>query len=129
MKQSMKYALIYNLDNPELKPVQARYCATFACRLIGLTFQRKPAPHRGLLLVQERENRLDAAIHMLGVWMDLTVVWINKRKEVVDVQLARAWRPIYIPKKPALYKLEMAAEHLADFKVGDRLKFEEVILG
>lgn len=125
----MNYVLIHNLDNKETKPVKARYCNTFACRLIGLTFQRKPAPHQGLLLVQGRESRLDAAIHMLGVWMDLTVVWINRSKEVVDVQLARAWRPVYVPKKPALYKLEMAAEHLADFKVGDRLKFEDVEMG
>lgn len=125
----MRYALIYNLDNPALKPVQARYCATFACRLRGLTFQRKPAPNQGLLLVQERESRLDAAIHMFGVWMDLTVVWINVRKEVVDVRLARAWRPVYVPKQPARYVLEMAAEHQVDFKVGDRLKFEEIALG
>ncbi len=125
----MKYTLIYNLDNPELKPVQARYCATFACRLRGFTFQRVPAPYQGLLLVQGRESRLDAAIHMLGVWMDLAVVWINSRQVVVDVRLARAWRPVYVPKLPASYILEMAAEHLVDFKVGDRLNFEEVKLG
>ncbi|UCH60142.1 MAG: DUF192 domain-containing protein [Anaerolineales bacterium] len=125
----MKQVLIYNQDNPELKPVQARYCASFACRLRGLTFQRKPAPHRGLLLVQARESRVDAAIHMLGVWMDLTAVWINERVEVVDVQLVRAWRPFYVPALPARYILELAAEHQADFKVGDRLKFEEVALG
>lgn len=121
----MDYVLIYNLNNKETKPVKARYCNTFACRLIGLTFQRKPAPHQGLLLVQERDSRLDAAIHMLGVWMDLAVVWLNSSKEVVDIRLARRWRPIYIPAHPARYILEMAAEHLADFKVGDRLKFEE----
>jgi uncharacterized membrane protein (UPF0127 family) len=121
--------MIYNLDNPGLEPVRARYCASFTCRLRGLTFQRAPATNQGLLLVQDRESRLDAAIHMLGVWVDLAVVWINASQEVVDVRLARRWRPVYLPARPARYVLEMAAEHRVDFKIGDRIKFEETEMG
>jgi len=121
---SRDMVFIYNLDNLEFEPVEARYCASFACRLRGLTFRRKLAHNQGLLLVPERESRLEAAIHMFGVWMDLAVVWINAQQEVVDVRLARAWRPIYLPRQPARYVLEMAVERQPDFKIGDRLKFE-----
>ena len=76
------------------------------------------------MLVQSRENRLDAAIHMLFMWVDLAVVWINAAREVVDVQLARRWRPIYVPAQPAMYVLELADGHLEDFKVGDQVRFE-----
>jgi len=80
---------------------------------------------RGLLLVQGRESQLDAAIHMLFVWIDLAVVWINAANQVVDVKLARRWRLAYVPERPAVYVLELVAERLEDFKVGDRVRIEQ----
>jgi uncharacterized membrane protein (UPF0127 family) len=62
---------------------------------------------------------------MLFVPMDLAVIWINSAMEVVDIQLARAWRPAYWPKAPAKYVLETAPECLSSFHIGDRLRFEE----
>lgn len=76
--------------------------------------------------MQDRDSRLEAAIHMLGVWFDLTVVWINADKQIVDVRLARSWRLMYVPKRPASYVLELPAERLNDFRVGDEVFFEEV---
>jgi uncharacterized membrane protein (UPF0127 family) len=60
---------------------------------------------------------------MMFVFTDLAVVWINAAQEVVDVRLAKKWRPAYVPVKPAQYVLEMAPERLEDFEVGDRLEF------
>jgi uncharacterized membrane protein (UPF0127 family) len=120
----MQQVHIYNLSRPQDSAVVAKYCVSFTCRLRGLMFRRSLAAEEGLLLVQSRENRLDAAIHMLFMWVDLAVVWINAASEVVDVRLARRWRPIYVPTRPALYVLELAEGHLADFKVGDQVKFE-----
>jgi uncharacterized membrane protein (UPF0127 family) len=81
-------------------------------------------PEGGLLLVQGRDSRLDAAIHMLGVWMDLAVIWINTAGRVVDVRLARPWRPAYLPREPARYVLELAVDHLDNFRIGDRVQIE-----
>lgn len=116
--------LVQNLTRPKTHPIQARYCSSFLCRLRGLTFRRGMAAGEGLLLVQGRDSRIDASIHMLFVWIDLAVVWINHAQQVVDVQLARRWRPAYLPARPARYVLEMAPEHLEDFNVGDQLHFE-----
>jgi len=79
------------------------------------------------LLVQRRDSRLEAAIHMLGMLMDLAVVWINTGMQVVDVRLAKRWRPLYVPKLPARYVLETAPERLRDFKIGDEIHFDESI--
>ena len=121
----MRQVIIRNLSQPLSRPLTARYCASFACRLRGLTFRRSLPDEWGLLLVQDRDSRLDAAIHMLGVWMDLAVVWINSHGKVVDLCLARRWRPAYIPKGPARYVLEMDPARLPEFKVGDEIRFEE----
>jgi uncharacterized membrane protein (UPF0127 family) len=61
---------------------------------------------------------------MLFVWIDLAVVWINTAQQVVDVRLARRWRPAYLPARPARYVLEISPEHLEDFCIGDQLHFE-----
>jgi uncharacterized membrane protein (UPF0127 family) len=119
---------ITNLSHSLPEPIYARYCVSFLCRLRGLTFRRSLNPQEALLLVQPRENRLDAAIHMLFVPMDLAVVWINENKVVVDVQRARRWRPFYIPAQPARYILEMSESWLSSFCIGDQLDFEEKLL-
>ena len=118
--------IIQNRSRPLASPLIAYNCASFGCRLRGLTFRRYLPPGEGLLLVQARENKLDASIHMLFVWFDLVVVWINNAFEVVDVRLAQRWHPIYIPREPARYVLELAAARQDDFVIGDHVEFDFV---
>lgn len=120
----MRQILVRNLTHPRDPPLTAHYCDTFLCRLRGLMFRRSIPDGWGLLLVQGKNSRLDSAIHMLAMRIDLGVVWINDQGDVVDTCLARRWRPAYIPKYPAKYILEMNVAHLGDFSVGDRIQFE-----
>lgn len=122
----MQEVLIYNQDHPEIAAVRAKYCQSFLCQLRGLTFRRALSPQNGLLLVQKRDSRMDSAIHMLFVWMDLAVIWINQTFQVVDTRLARRWHPVYVPSKPARFVLEISAERIADFQIGDRVEFREI---
>ncbi|RLD09172.1 MAG: hypothetical protein DRI56_04740 [Chloroflexota bacterium] len=124
----MKEITISNKTQTDVQAVNAQYCDQFWCRLRGLMFRKRIAFNEGLLLVQNRQNRLDAAIHMFAVMTDLAVIWLNNEKKVVDCQLARSWRPFYIPKSPARYILELSPERLADFKTGDELHFETLIV-
>jgi uncharacterized membrane protein (UPF0127 family) len=78
----------------------------------------------GLLLVESRDSRLDTSIHMLFVFMDLAVVWINSEKVVVDTVLARSWRPAYAPSHPAKYILEIHPSRLGEFSIGDHIEFQ-----
>jgi uncharacterized membrane protein (UPF0127 family) len=121
----MKLVTIHNLTNPKPQPVVAGYCSSFLCRLRGLMFRRSLPENWGLLLVQSRDSRLDSSIHMLAMWIDLAAIWITDSGEVVDVRLARRWRPAYFPRRPARYVLEMAVSHLEDFHIGDKVRFEE----
>ncbi len=114
---------IRNLSQPEIPPLEAKYCASFLCRLRGLTFTKQLPPHWGLLLVQGRESRTDASIHMMGMWIDLCIVWINHDKRVVDVRLARKWRSFIIPAQPAQYVLETSVAYLDHYQIGHELTF------
>ena len=122
----MRQVIVHNRSRPQAQLVKVRYCDTFLCRLRGLTFRRNLPLDEGLLLVQGRDSRLEAAIHMLGVWFDLAVVWINADMQVVDVCLARSWRIGYVPQRPASYVLELSPERLQDFRIGDEVFFEQV---
>ncbi len=115
--------LITNLSRPQAQPVRATYCDSFLGRLRGLMFRRSLPERTGVLLVQSRESRMDASIHMFFMWMDLAVVWIDAQRRVVDVRLARRWMPAYLPQRPARYVLELPAGCQADFATGDVLEF------
>lgn len=121
----MRTVIIRNLSRPGCGLVKARYCADFLSQLRGLTFRRPLALDEGLLLVERNDSRLESAIHMLGVFTDLAVVWLNSQMEVVDSRLARRWRLAYVPRRPARYVLEMAPERLDDFQIGDRVSFDQ----
>ena len=122
----MKTIHLENKNQPLPSPLHALYCDSFLCRLCGLMFRSSLAPDKGLLLVEARESRLETAIHMLFVFMDLAVIWINSEKVVVDTVLARAWRPAYTPHQPARYILEIHPDRLNEFKIGDRVEFQNV---
>jgi uncharacterized membrane protein (UPF0127 family) len=114
---------VNNIDQPLPTPLEAIYCDSFMCRLRGLMFKSSLAADRGLMLVEGRDSRLDTAIHMLFVFMDLAVIWINSDKVVVDTVLARAWWPAYAPSQPARYILEIHPDRLGEFKIGDHIEF------
>jgi uncharacterized membrane protein (UPF0127 family) len=120
----MKTIRLENNNQPLQSPLHALYCDGFLCRLRGLMFRSSLASDQGLLLVESRESRIDTAIHMLFVFMDLAVIWINSEKVVVDTVLARTWRPAYAPHQPATYILEIHPDRLNEFKIGDRVEFQ-----
>ncbi len=123
----MKSIQITNLTHPDIKPILAKYCHTFFCQLRGLMFTRSLPENHGLLLVQSSESRVNASIHMMFMWMDLAVIWINKDLRVVDTVLARRWKLAYLPNQPAKYVLEANVSNLGDFNIGDQVEFTEII--
>jgi uncharacterized membrane protein (UPF0127 family) len=120
----MKTIQLENKTQPLPSSLNAVYCDSFLCRLRGLMFRSSLAADSGVLLVESRDSRLDTAIHMLFVFMDLAVIWINSDRVVVDSILARAWRPAYAPRQPARYILEIHPSRLKEFKIGDAVEFK-----
>lgn len=120
----MQPITVENINSPLKSPLYAKYCSSFLCRLRGFTFRRQVDQDEGLLLVHPRESRLDTAIHMLFVFFDLAIVWIDAKKRVVDVRYAHRWRSMIAPRTAAQYVLEISPNRLEEFNIGDQLAFE-----
>lgn len=105
-------------------PLRVRRCATFLCRLRGLTFRRRLAPDEGLLFVEATTSRWGTAIHMFFVFFPIGVLWLAADGTVVDAVLARPFRPFYAPRAPARYYLEGPPAVLTWVRVGERLILE-----
>lgn len=114
-----------NETSDQLLLPRVRYCSDFLCRLRGLTFRRSLSDDEGLLLVGRRESRSGVAIHMAFVFFPIAVIWLDAARRVVDAQLARPFRPLYVPHKPAKDVLEGPPELLEKVRVGDQLSFNE----
>lgn len=80
-------------------------------------------PDQGALLVEDRESRINSSIHMFLMRFDICVIWLNNNYEVVDVKIAKRWRPAYLPAYPARYVLETHVSQAIQFKIGDQVSF------
>jgi len=121
---TMKRVKLLNQSRPLPHPLEVAYCDSFFCRLAGLMFQSGIDPNGGLLMVQPTEDRINAAIHMFFMNFDISVVWLDHNLKVVDVQIARRWRPAYTPSRSAKYVLEIQTEQFQNFHPGDQVVLE-----
>jgi hypothetical protein len=120
----MKQVRIVNSSRPLPRPLAGTWCASFLCRLRGLAWRRRLAPDAALILVQPRQSRSGAAIHMFGMFFDLAIIWLDEERRVVDAQLAFRWRSILLPAQAARYVIECAPQRLSEFHLGDQIVFE-----
>lgn len=102
----------------------ARLCDSFICKLRGLTFRRSLEMRDSLILVESSDGVARASITMLFVFFPIAVIWINSAGNVVDAQLARPFRLMYVPAAPARYMLEGPPELLQLLQFGDQVRFE-----
>lgn len=114
---------IINRSNPAITPIQAKYCDDFFSRLCGFTFRWEIKIDEGLVLVERRESRVETSIHMLFVWTDLAVLWLDSSFCIVDKVLARSWRPYYAPGTSSRYVVELNPSRLDEYNIGDTLEF------
>jgi uncharacterized membrane protein (UPF0127 family) len=121
-----RYIHVNNLNKAIENPARVGFCDSFPCKLRGLMFRPRLSPDEGLLLVENRDSRLDTSIHMLFVPFDLAVFWINSDMAVVDKVMAKSWRPAYLPKANARYTLELHPRRWEDYAIGDRVEFKDV---
>ena len=112
---------VWNETQSERLLGRVHRCASFLCRLRGLTFRRILGDDEGYLLVGRRESRADTAIHMFFVFFPIAALWLDRNGRVVDAQLARPFRPLYVPRAPARDVLEGPPALLERVHIGDRL--------
>jgi uncharacterized membrane protein (UPF0127 family) len=120
----MKTIGIKNLTRSLKHPLSAGYCESFFCKLRGLSLMSRLAPAKGLVLVESKPGRLNTGIHMLGMFFDLSIIWLDNDLRVVDKVLAKRWLTIAFSRKPARYVIECAVSRYEEFKIGDKLAFK-----
>jgi uncharacterized membrane protein (UPF0127 family) len=103
---------------------KARWCDDFSSKLRGFTFRRNLAEDDGLVLVEKSDSRINTSIHMLFVFFDLGVIWVNDSGHVVDKVLAKPRRLSYAPQAPARYVIELHPSLLDEIEIGEKIKFE-----
>jgi uncharacterized membrane protein (UPF0127 family) len=100
-----------------------RRAESFVARLRGLMFRRRLGADEGLLLIGQRESRIDAAIHMFFVFFPIGVLWLDSENRVVDRVVARPFRPLYVTRAPAANVLECQPQVLEKAAIGDTIRF------
>ncbi len=93
----------------------------------GLQFAPPLADDEGIIFVYGSESIANTSIHMLFVFYDIAVVWLDSSGTVVDKKLAKSWRPFYAPAKAAQYFIEANPALLERVAIGDKLRFDEVV--
>lgn len=114
---------VQNVSNLNSMLIDADYCDDFWSKFHGLMLHPPLKTNEGALLVEDRESRINASIHMFFMRFDICVIWINNDFRVVDVRTARRWRPMYLPAQPARYILETHVSQFDNFKIGDQVSF------
>jgi uncharacterized membrane protein (UPF0127 family) len=119
------YRKIIHQESGRTLVESALWCNTFATKLRGFTFRRAWKTGDGLVLVENSNSRVSTAIHMLFVFFDLGVLWVNDAGQVVDKTVARPWRLSYVPQAPARYVIEAHPDIVEQVSVGDTIAFSE----
>lgn len=88
-------------------------------------FSKKVDLDHGIILADNRESRLNSAIHMLFMNFDLTILWLNRDMVIVDKILAKRWNPLYLSKKPAQYVVELHSSLFSEYSIGEKLVLEK----
>lgn len=119
---------VRNQRTNEIVLSRAKWCASFWCQLRGLQFVRDLPEEAGLIFVGKSENKVESSIHMLFMFMEIAVIWLDSSGKVVDKQLAKPWRLAYVPKEPARYFIEARPSLLNRVEIGDTLIFTEDVV-
>lgn len=84
-------------------------------------FTRELDPNSGIMFVENGESKVNTSIHMFFMRYDLTVLWLDSDRVIVDKVLAKKWAPFYIPQKAAQYVVELHPSKFDVFEIGDQL--------
>jgi len=119
----MNFISVRNQYKPHIQKLRVKYCNGFLSKLFGLMFIDNIAEDFGILLVNNADTRMSSAIHMFFMNFDITLIWINSNKKVVDKKIAKRWFPLYLPTQKACYVLETHINRYSDYNIGDTLEF------
>ncbi|AJF60180.1 MAG: hypothetical protein QT03_C0001G0685 [archaeon GW2011_AR10] len=101
-----------------------RIAGNFFSQLKGLMFESKKKFDYALVFPLPYESKSGASIHCFFVFFPIDIVFLGKNRRVVDVKESIApFTPLYVPKKPAKFFVELPAGKAKGISVGDELEW------
>lgn len=88
----------------------------------GLMFFLKKNFDFGLIFKREKESIIGSSIHMMFVFFPIKVIFLNSKKEVVDIIYKAKPFLFYFPKKKAKYIIELPIDtDISYIKIKDKI--------
>lgn len=100
------------------------YARSFLARMSGLMFRKAiPSDHAMIFILKEPSF---VSVHMLFVFYDIDVIFLNKKKIVLDTSTLKSWTG-YKSMNDIKYILEMKAGSidLFNIEIGGLIEFDE----
>jgi uncharacterized membrane protein (UPF0127 family) len=70
-----------------------------------------------------RESKTSCCMHTLFMLRTIDMVFVNSKREIVDIKKAKPFKPLIKPKTPARYVIELPEGMSRAFKKGEKLAF------
>lgn len=103
---------------------ELKLCNTIFSKFKGLIFTRKLKNKQGIIIPLNQEKISQAAIHMLFVFYNIDVLWLDKDYKIVD--LRRNLKPFTFakPRNKAKYIVELPADSTSNINIGSKLQIK-----
>lgn len=125
MSQKRREWCVLRREGGDILLARLKWCTSFWCKFRGLMLRASLPEDEGLVFAYERDSRVDTTIHMLFMRFPIATLWLDAQGVVVDKVLAKPWRLLYAPQKPARYVIEAPPALVERVMIGDRLTFED----
>lgn len=102
---------------------KTKFANTYFKRFKGLMFEKKENFDYALIFEFPFESRIKTSLHMLFVFFEINVVFLNSKKEVVDKTTLKPWTINYTPKKPAKFVIEAPIKTFEKIKNKDKINW------
>ena len=99
-------------------------CAKGIYQATGLMFFPKKKYNFALIFDRDYEDKVNSSIHMCFVFFPIDVLFLNSKKEIVDIKLNLKPFRFYTPRKPAQYVIELPCSlKNKQFKINSKIKW------
>jgi len=116
--------MLYNVTKNQEIIGNVRIADNFFTQTKGLMFERKKNFNYALIFPLFLRSRTGAGLHMFFVFFSIDVLFLDEKKRVVEIaKRIRPFTPLYVPKKPSKYFIELPEGKSANIELGDEIKW------
>lgn len=117
--------MIKNISKKKIVILKHKMADNMFSRAKGLMFSKKSNFDYGLVFDLERETRFGASIHMFFVFFPINVVFLDSKKQIIDLKLdLKPWQMTKPSRQKCRFILELPTKYGKRYlSIGDRLSW------